>query len=79
MAERSGFVQALIPKFDGYYEHWAMFMEILLLSEEYWGLIENGIATTMIDDASADQLKAVEDGKLKDLKAKNYLFEAIEV
>lgn len=54
-----------------------MLMENLLCSKEYWGLIENGVATAKTD-ASADQLKVVEDSKLKDLKAKNYLFQVID-
>ncbi|KAL6334054.1 hypothetical protein AAG906_001809 [Vitis piasezkii] len=41
-------------------------MENFLRSKEYWGLVENGI------------LKNIEDQKLKDLKAKNYLFQAID-
>ncbi|CAJ2655556.1 unnamed protein product [Trifolium pratense] len=41
MAENSDFLKPSIPKFDGYYDHWAMLMENLLRSKEYWSLIEN--------------------------------------
>ncbi|PNX81829.1 retrovirus-related Pol polyprotein from transposon TNT 1-94 [Trifolium pratense] len=43
MAKSSNFAQPSIPKFDGYYEHWAMLMENLLRSKEYWTMIENGV------------------------------------
>ncbi|CAJ2653193.1 unnamed protein product [Trifolium pratense] len=43
MAENSDFLKPSIPKFDGYYDHWAMLMENLLRSKEYWSLIENGV------------------------------------
>lgn len=32
-----------IPKFDGDYEHWAMLMENMIRSKEWWDLIETGI------------------------------------
>lgn len=57
-------------------------MENFLRSKEYWGLIEGGIAYptggvsgVVLSDA---QKKVWEDQKLKDLKAKNYLFQAID-
>ncbi|XP_073049032.1 uncharacterized protein [Primulina eburnea] len=76
MAE-SSFVQQAIPKFDGHYDHWAMLMENFLRSKEYWGLVENEIpaAAEGLTDA---QRKNIEDQRLKDLKAKNYLFQAID-
>ena len=54
-----------------------MLMENFLRSKEYRGLVENGIlaATKGLTDA---QRKNIEDQKLKDLKAKNYLFQAID-
>ncbi|KAI5397363.1 hypothetical protein KIW84_063252 [Lathyrus oleraceus] len=39
------FVQPEIPRFDGYYEHWAKLMENFLLAKEHWTLIEKGIDT----------------------------------
>ncbi|KAI5423424.1 hypothetical protein KIW84_046396 [Lathyrus oleraceus] len=38
------FVQPVIPKFDGFYEHWAKLMENFLSSKEMWNLVEDGIA-----------------------------------
>ena len=54
-----------------------MLIENFLRSKEYRGLVENGIlaATKGLTDA---QRKNIEDQKLKDLKAKNYLFQAID-
>ncbi|KAL5837968.1 hypothetical protein ACOSQ3_015137 [Xanthoceras sorbifolium] len=79
MASESSFVQPSIPKFDGHYDHWAMLMENFLCSKEYWGLIEIGIPAaaegTVLTDA---QRKHIEDQKLKDLKVKIYLFQALD-
>ncbi|XP_073138295.1 uncharacterized protein [Henckelia pumila] len=66
MTTESNFVQPAIPKFDGHYDHWSMLMENFLRSKEYWSLVESGIPA------------AAEDQKLKDLKVKNYLFQAID-
>lgn len=65
------YVQAAIPQFDGYYDHWAMRMENLLRSKEYWDLIESGIPPVV----TGEELKQLQ---LKDLKVKNYLFQAID-
>ena len=35
MASNSNFVQAAIPHFDGYYDHWSMLKENFLQSKEY--------------------------------------------
>lgn len=74
---KNSFVQPTIPKFDGHYDHWAMLMENFLCLKEYWGLVENGIpaAAGNLTDA---QKKDIEDQNLRDLKAKNYLFQAID-
>ena len=78
-AESSNFVQPAIPKFDGHYDHWSMLMENFLHSKEYWSLVENGILAVAegIEPTEAQQ-KAIADHKLKDLKLKNYLFQAID-
>ncbi|KAL6311034.1 hypothetical protein AAG906_015925 [Vitis piasezkii] len=78
-AESSNFVQPAIPKFDGHYDHWSMLMENFLRSKEYWSLVENEIpaAAEGIEPTGAQQ-KAIADHKLKDLKVKNYLFQAID-
>lgn len=70
-----------IPKFDGDYDHWSMIMENLLRSKEYWSVVEDGYTEPgakekeLLTDA---QRKVLEDKNPKDLKAKNYLFQAIE-
>lgn len=77
MAENNNFVQPAIPKFDGFYDHWAMLMENLLRSKEYWSLVETGVPA-LPEEATQEQIKFVEESKLKDLKVKNYLFQAID-
>ena len=42
-SSKEGYLQLAIPKFDGFYEHWAKLMENFLRSKEYWGMIEEGI------------------------------------
>ncbi|RVW59737.1 Retrovirus-related Pol polyprotein from transposon TNT 1-94 [Vitis vinifera] len=79
MAFENSFVQPAIPRFDGHYDHWSMLMENFLRSKEYWNLVETGITAAAEGiDLSDAQKKALEDQKLKDLKAKNYLFQAID-
>ena len=79
MASNSNFVQAAIPHFDGYYDHWSMLKENFLQSKEYWPIVESGIQApapnTVLSNA---QKTALEGRKLKDLKEKNYLFQAID-
>ncbi|KAL6208632.1 hypothetical protein ACLB2K_019579 [Fragaria x ananassa] len=73
------FAQPSIPKFDGDYEHWSMLMENLLRSKEYWSLVETGIREPAnLEVLTVAQRKALDDSRLKDLKAKNYLFQAID-
>ncbi|GMI66347.1 hypothetical protein HRI_000304000 [Hibiscus trionum] len=73
------FVQPAIPRFDGHYDHWSMLMENFLRSKEYWHVVESGITEpeqgVAMTDAQKTELEAL---KLKDLKAKNYLFQAID-
>ncbi|KAK2412918.1 hypothetical protein QL285_048063 [Trifolium repens] len=78
MADNHHFQQPAIPKFDGYYDHWAMLMENLLRSKEYWNLIENGV-TIAPPNANAEQLRLSNESKLRDLKVKNYLFQSIDI
>jgi len=80
MSEEKGiFVQPSIPRFDGHYDHWSMLMENLLRSKEYWSLMETGYAEpedgVTVTEA---QQKRLDELKLKDLKVKNYLFQAID-
>nr|XP_028950747.1 uncharacterized protein LOC103400106 [Malus domestica] len=80
MTSEGSFVQPSIPRFDGHYDHWSMLMENFLRSKEYWSLIETGYeepakGAQPISEARQKELDAV---KLRDLKAKNYLFQAID-
>jgi hypothetical protein len=78
MAE-GNFVQPAIPRFDGHYDHWAMLMENLLRSKDYWSLIESGIPTSTTEAEHTEvQQKHMEEMRLKDLKVKNYLFQSID-
>uniref|UniRef100_A0A2N9GIX8 Integrase catalytic domain-containing protein n=1 Tax=Fagus sylvatica TaxID=28930 RepID=A0A2N9GIX8_FAGSY len=79
MAVENNFVQPAIPKFDGHYDHWSMLMENFLRSKEYWSLVETGVpaAAEGVELTEAQQ-KTIADQKLKDLKVKNYLFQAID-
>ncbi|CAL5336102.1 unnamed protein product [Camellia sinensis] len=73
------FVQPSIPRFDGHYDHWSMLIENFLRSKEYWPMVVSGIPEpaegVVLTDAQKSELEAL---KLKDLKAKNYLFQAID-
>ncbi|KAI4324180.1 hypothetical protein L6164_023737 [Bauhinia variegata] len=54
-------------------------MENLLRSKEYWSLIEIGYTEpTQAETLIAAEKKSLEELKLKDLKAKNYLFQSID-
>ncbi|KAF7842515.1 Retrovirus-related Pol polyprotein from transposon TNT 1-94 [Senna tora] len=73
------FVQPAVPRFDGHYDHWSMLMENFLRSKEYWPVVEGGIRKATVGVTLTDALKTeIEAQKLKDLKAKNYLFQAID-
>ena len=79
MAAENNFVQPTIPKFGGHYDHWSMLMENFLRSNEYWSLVETGIpAAAEGVELTEAQRKSIADQKLKDLKVKNYLFQAID-
>lgn len=68
-----------IPKFDGDYEHWSMLMENLLRSKEWWNLIEIGyVEPAQGEILTRGQRQTLVDLKLKDLKVKNHLFQAID-
>lgn len=73
------FVQPAIPRFDGHYDHWSMLMENFLRSKEYWTVVVSVIAEPAVGVVLTDAQKMELEGqKLKDLKAKNYLFQAID-
>ncbi|GAU38467.1 hypothetical protein TSUD_151900 [Trifolium subterraneum] len=72
MAENQQFQQPAIPKFDGYYEHWAMIMENLVRSNELWNLIEDGV-TIAPPNATAEQLRTANETKdIRDAMARKY-------
>lgn len=72
-------MQPAIPHFDSHYDHWRMLMENFLRSKEYWQIVENGVAEPATGTQLTDAQKAELEGqRLKDLKAKNYLFQAID-
>lgn len=77
MTTEGAFVQQAVPRFDGYYSHWAMLIENFLRSKEYWVVVENGVFAAA-EGATEVQKKNYEEQKLKDLKAKNYLFQALD-
>ncbi|TXG57024.1 hypothetical protein EZV62_018337 [Acer yangbiense] len=73
------FIQPSIPRFDGHYDHWSMLMENFLRSKEFWSLVETGYVEPEAGAAVTEaQRKRLEELKLKDLKVKNYLFQAID-
>ncbi|GLT87811.1 hypothetical protein SLE2022_058710 [Rubroshorea leprosula] len=72
------YVQPSIPRFDGHhYDHWSMLMENFLRSKEYWTIVEAGVPEPAAGANDAQRVE-IEKEKLKDLKAKNYLFQAID-
>jgi hypothetical protein len=79
MSEEKNFLQPAFPHFNGHYDHWSMLMENLLRSKGYWSLIETGyqepVAEMVLSEA---QQKQLEDLMMKDLKVKNYMFQAID-
>ncbi|KAJ9559520.1 hypothetical protein OSB04_004680 [Centaurea solstitialis] len=78
MATSDKFVQPSIPKFDGHYDHWSLLMENFLRSKEMWNLVEEGIRGENVANPNEAQKKAIDEAKLKDLRVKNYLFQAID-
>ncbi|KAF2305279.1 hypothetical protein GH714_003455 [Hevea brasiliensis] len=70
---------AAIPRFDDHYDHWSMLMENFLRSKEYWQIVSVGIPESADGATLTDVQKTEIEGlKLKDFKAKNYLFHAID-
>ena len=42
MTTEGSFIQPVIPRSDGHYDHWSMLMENFLRSKGFWGLVEPG-------------------------------------
>ncbi|KAL5543912.1 hypothetical protein UlMin_007696 [Ulmus minor] len=79
MTSEGSFIQPAIPRFDGHYDHWSMLMENFLRSKEFWELVESGYIEPASASVQTDaQRKKNDEMKLKDLKVKNYLFQAID-
>lgn len=79
MGDSGNFTTPAVPKFDGDYDHWSLIMENLLRSKEYWAIIDPGFEELRrIEAPSPAQQAALNEAKLKDLKAKNYLFQSID-
>ncbi|XP_058768298.1 uncharacterized protein LOC131642026 [Vicia villosa] len=79
MGSEAHFAAASILKFDGDYDHWSMVTENLLRSKEYWVAVESGYTEPKsMDGMTAAQIKNLEEIKLKELKAKNYLFQSLD-
>ena len=79
MKSSEQFMQASIPRFDGHYDHWSMMMENFLRSKELWNLVEEGVPTVVQGTSTSEsQKKIAEESKLKDLRIKNFMFQAID-
>lgn len=79
MSNSEKFVQPAIPRFDGHYDFWSMTMENFLRSRELWSLVEEGIPVVAVGTPTSEaQRRGVEEANLKDLKVKNFLFQAID-
>lgn len=78
MSEKN-FAQPSIPRFDGDYDHWSLLMENLLRSKEYFGVVKDGFSEPVNEETLSEaQKKILVEMRLKYLKAKNYLFSAID-
>ncbi|KAI9187162.1 hypothetical protein LWI28_025047 [Acer negundo] len=56
-----------------------MLMENFMRSKEYWSMVVDGIsAATECVQLTEAQKKVIDDAKLKDMKARHYLFQAID-
>lgn len=73
-------MQSYIIKFDDHYDYLAMKMENFMRSKEMWSLVDEGIPTPTIGTSSPNlaQRNMVGGAKVKNLKVKNYLFQAID-
>ena len=79
MTKEGSFIQPAIPHFDCNYDHWSMLMENFLRSKEFWGLVKLGYIEPASESVQTNaQRKKNDEMKLKDLKVKNYLFQAID-
>lgn len=70
------FVQTVIPCFDCHYNHCSMLIENFLRFKKYWAVVDYGVVEGVV--LTYVQKTEYEALKLKDLKVKNYLFQAID-
>ena len=49
VSDNIGFVQPVIPRLDGHYDHRSLLMENFLRSKENWSLVESGITELAAD------------------------------
>ncbi|KAL9668231.1 hypothetical protein QQ045_002608 [Rhodiola kirilowii] len=76
MASENAFSAPCVPKFDMDYDHWSLIIENLLRSKEYWSVVESRIMETKENIVlNAAEQKLYDEAKLRDFKAKNYLFQ----
>nr|GEU43594.1 hypothetical protein [Tanacetum cinerariifolium] len=68
-----------VPVFDGYYEHWSEMMENLLRAKQAWNVIDLGIREPAVGIAQSEaEKKKLEELRMKDLRVKHYLYQAID-
>ncbi|KAH0638960.1 hypothetical protein KY285_035546 [Solanum tuberosum] len=73
------FIHAAITRFNGHYDHWSMLMENFLRSKEFWSVVSIGMQEPTTGTVSSKTQNAEFDSlRLKDHKAKNYIFQAID-
>lgn len=69
----------IIPKFDGDHEHWAMLMENLLRSKEWWDFIETWITRSEKNVILTEpQRTELAEKTVIDHNVKNYLFASLD-
>ena len=79
MSESSSFAQVCLPRFDGDFEQWSLLMENLLRSKEYWKVVSEGFNDKAEGKSLSEaEARSLDELRLKDLKAKNYLFSSID-
>ncbi|XP_076896563.1 uncharacterized protein LOC143549566 [Bidens hawaiensis] len=77
--ETSNFQVPCVPRFDEDYDHGSMVMENLLRSKEYWPVFETGYNEPREgENRTAAELRILDEMRLKDLKARNYLFRSVD-
>lgn len=78
-ANEGNYAKPSISWFNGHYDHLSMPMENFLRSKEYWSLAESGFGELGNNETLTEaKQKILDEMKVKDLKVKNYLFQAID-